>query len=185
MAHLLEPRVHRVLSQLSLSAERDQLSGRVPFHERTRAIDPLHVRVGLREAARLVGELPRHDRRIAGVRHAGNRVPPHEHGARVALKELLRGIERVEAGGIVLKFVPGMTGRLGIGDGRSSCPGDVLRHPSTPLEEVVENEHGAHVTLRQLGKNEVEAAELILVVTARRFLDCGMNALRLGRRSLA
>ena len=146
------------------------------FEQRARLLHPLFERRNVlgRERSRLVGDLPRHDRRIVDVLHAGDLVRAAEHEADMIEIRLDAFGRIVEPRRKPHELRPGRFRR--VRDVALPAPIHVLRVAARPLPGVVHVQHGLHVALGHLGQQVVEAREQLLVVLAGRDLQTGRHA---------
>ena len=131
--------------------------------------NPRAVAPGAQHAARLIGQLPGHDRRILGVGHTRIAVAAREQLPQVLLIGLPGRPAAVKAGTVQHIAEPAAAfGRRRVGYGLvGTKPVVVLRHPSRPGPKIVEAQHSLHIAFRHLCQQVVEAVPQLFPILAR------------------
>ena len=114
--------------------------------------------------AGLVGQLPRHDRRVGGIGDTGDAVGPRDDRADVVAVHRLRLAVGVECRVPVGELGPGVRGVVHVDELSAVDPREIRHHPARPFPEVCQVDHAGHVALRHLGERPVETLQQILVV---------------------
>lgn len=150
-----------------LAAGRDHVIGVELLDELCRAGDPgkepLLVRFG--KGTRLVGDLPRENRRILAIGTSRVAVRAADDVTDMVFQEYfaaVRGLRFVELAHVCHESIPACLPRNGIG--AAAAPLEILAVSAAPLPGIGEVEHRLHAAFAQFGHQEIKAVEHPVVV---------------------